>query len=67
MKAERVLVALFGSPDYVGYDDTWQYDMDAKAPFTLILKWDERHVIGIEKKTPPLWKDGFERDESLIR
>jgi hypothetical protein len=51
----------------VGYD-TWEYDydMDTVPPSSLILKWDVRHVIGIEKKTPPLWKDGFLRDEQLV-
>jgi hypothetical protein len=66
MKAEQVL-ALIGSPDCVGYDNTWKYDIDADAPFTLILKWDVRHVIGIEKKTPPEWQDGFSRDENIIQ
>jgi hypothetical protein len=59
MKAEQVL-ALIGSPDYVGYD-TWEYDMDAEKPFTLILKWDPLHVIGIEKQTPPRWQDASAR------
>jgi hypothetical protein len=64
MMAEQVL-ALIGSPDYVGYD-TWEYDMDAKLPFTLILKWDARRVIGLEKKTPPVWQDGFARDKNMV-
>jgi hypothetical protein len=65
MKAKQVL-ALVGSPDYVGYD-TWEYDMDAKLPFTLILKWDARRVIGIERKTPPVWQDDFARDEKIAQ
>jgi hypothetical protein len=65
MKAEQVL-ALIGSPDYVGYE-AWEYDMDAEAPFTLILKWDARHVIGIERKTPPVWQDGSARDANILR
>ena len=57
MKAEQVLDLLDG-PDFVGYD-TWEYDMDAVPPFTLVVKWDARKVIGVEKKTPPLWKQGL--------
>jgi hypothetical protein len=63
MKAEQVLDVL-GGPDFVGYD-TWEYDMDSVPPTSLVLKWDARKVIGIEKKTPPLWKDGLSRDEAL--
>ncbi len=65
MKAEQVL-DLLGGPDFVGYD-TWEYDMDSTPPFSLILKWDVRHVIEVQRKTPALWKDGFVRDEQVIR
>jgi hypothetical protein len=64
MKAEQVLNLLDG-PDFVGYD-TWEYDMDSVPPISLVLKWDVRHVIGIEKKCSPLWKDGLSRDEALM-
>ena len=63
MKAEQVL-DLLGGPDLVGYD-SWEYDMDCAAPISLVLEWDALKVIGIEKKTPPLWKDGLSRDEAL--
>lgn len=63
MKAEQVL-DLLGGPDFVG-DATWEYDMDTVPPISLILKWDVRHVIGIVKKSPPLWKDGLSRDEAI--
>jgi hypothetical protein len=65
MKGEQVL-DLLGGPDFVGYD-TWEYDMDASPPFSLILKWDARHVIDVQKKTPALWKEGFVRDEQILR
>ena len=65
MKGEQVL-DLLGGPDFVGYD-TWEYDMDASPPFSLILKWDARHVIDIQMKTPVLWKEGFVRDEQILR
>jgi hypothetical protein len=63
MKAEQVLDLLDG-PDFVGYD-TWEYDMDAVPPFTLVIKWDARKVIGVEKKIPPLWKQGLLRDDPM--
>jgi len=65
MRAEQVL-DLVGAPDFVGYD-TWEYDMDADRPFSLILKWDARQVIGVQRKTPALWKQGFVRDEQIVR
>jgi hypothetical protein len=65
MKAEQVL-DLVGGPDFVEYD-TWEYDMDANPPFSLILKWDARKVIDVERKTPALWKEGVVRDEQILR
>lgn len=65
MKAEQVL-DLVGGPDFVGYD-TWEYDMDANPPFSLIVKWDARKVIDVERKTPVLWREGFVRDEQILR
>ena len=65
MRAEQVL-DLLGGPDFVGYD-TWEYDMDANPPFSLILKWDARQVTNVQRKTPVLWKDGFVRDEQIVR
>ncbi len=65
MRAEQVL-GLLGGPDFVGYD-TWEYDMDANPPFSLIVKWDARKVTDVKKKTPVLWKDGFVRDEQIVR
>jgi hypothetical protein len=65
MKAEQVL-DLLGGPDFVEYD-SWAYDMDASPPFSLILKWDARKVIDVEKKTPALWKKAFVRDEQIVR
>ena len=63
MRAEQVLDFL-GAPDFVG-NDTWEYDMDSQEPFSLILKWDVRQVIDIQKKMPPLWKVRFVRDEQI--
>lgn len=65
MKAEQVL-DLLGNPDYIGFE-TWEYDMDAKPPYTLIVKWDVRHVTGIEQTTPAFWQDGLKRDEYVAR
>ncbi len=65
MKAEQVL-DLLGAPDFVGYK-TWEYDMDSSAPFSLIVNWDVRHVLDIQKKMPALWKEDFARDEQIIR
>lgn len=65
MKAEQVL-DLLGGPDFVGYD-TWEYDMDADPPFSLILRWDARSVIDAEKKTPAVWEEGFARDAQIVR
>lgn len=64
MKAEEVL-SLLGGPDFFG-GNAWQYDMDSMPPMSLIVKWEKRRVIGIEKQTPPLWKKGFTRDEQIV-
>lgn len=65
MNAEKIL-DLIGSPDFVSYD-TWEYDMDADPPFSLILKWNSRYVVDVQKKSPPLWKEGFVRDKQIVR
>jgi hypothetical protein len=41
--------------------------MDSEPPFSLILKWDVRHVVGVQRKMPALWKDDFVRDEQIVR
>lgn len=61
LKAEQVLDLLDG-PDFARHD-TWEYDMDANPPYTLILTWDARQVTEVKTKTPVAWKDGFTRDE----
>jgi len=66
MKAEEVL-DLVGPPDFVGYDETWGYDMDSSVPFSLVVKWGVRRVLDVQKKMPALWKEGFVRDEQIIR
>lgn len=65
MNAVRIL-DLIGGPDFVGRD-TWEYDMDTNPPFSLILKWDRRQVVNVQKKVPPLWKEGFVRDKQIVR
>lgn len=64
--AEQVL-DLIGAPDFVGRSRTWEYDMDASPPFSLILKWDERKVVDVQRVEPALWKEGFTRDEQIVR
>jgi hypothetical protein len=63
MTAEQVLT-LIGAPDYIE-SDTWEYDMDAKPAYSLILKWQARSIIRVERKSPALWKDGLKRDAQI--
>jgi hypothetical protein len=64
MKAEEVL-DLIGFPDFVGRDDTWEYDMDSTPAQTLILNWTDRRVDTVEKQVPALWQKDLVRDEQL--
>ena len=65
MKAEQVL-DLIGSPDEIGYAK-WEYDIDGAEPFTLVVSWDVRTVTDVLKVKPVRWKDGFVRDEGIVR
>ena len=64
MSAEAVL-RLIGSPDVIGYD-TWEYDMDAKSTYTLVVTFDDRKVTKIKRVRPARWKSGTDRDQSII-
>lgn len=73
MKSKQVL-ELVGNPDFIGSEwvgskvenDRWEYDMDGETPFTLVVKLSKGWVVGAEKKTPPLWQEGFIRDEQIV-
>jgi hypothetical protein len=67
MKPDQVL-QLLGSPDLVGRekgDSTWEYNMDAAAPYTLVITWDGLKIIQIDKKSPPLWQAREGKDAKL--
>jgi len=64
MTPEEV-TALIGTPDFITHDG-WEYDVDGKAPATLILRWGQRGVEKLEHQTPPKWSNGVERDRQLI-
>lgn len=63
MTAKEVLNSV-GAPDYVG-NGTWSYDMDAKEPFSLTLKWKNGQVEAILRDQPALWQSGRTRDQCL--
>lgn len=54
-------------PDF-GSEVQWEYDIDAKQPFTLVLKWDKNRtkVAAIEKTKKPLWSKGDLRDRQVV-
>lgn len=60
------LAAAIGLPDYEVFDATMghalDYDVDAKEPFTLRVTIEDNAVRSVRKITPPVWKDGFERE-----
>jgi hypothetical protein len=60
------VVKLIGNPDFIGITgwSTWEYDMDAELPYTLILHWGEKGVSKIERRIPPLWKSNV-RDNAI--
>jgi hypothetical protein len=43
-----------------------RYKVEDKSPVSLILKWNDRHVTNVERKTPALWKQGLVRDGQII-
>jgi hypothetical protein len=63
-RAEQVLNAI-GAPDFVS-NDTWDYDMDSKPPFTLRVLWSDRRVMAIKRLSPPLWQRGNTRDVDVV-
>ena len=61
MSPEEV-IDLIDCPDYI-LRRGWQYDMDADAPFTLVLSWtDEGTVEGVKVVRPAHWQAGTIRD-----
>ena len=62
MSAKQVLT-LIGAPDFISHG-TWRYDMDADAPFSFTLTFDDRKVTESKWKAP-LWKSVLPGDEAL--
>jgi hypothetical protein len=60
--AEAVMAAI-GAPDYIS-NDTWDYDMDARPPFTLRLHWIHLRVKSVERIEPAAWQRG-DRDQTV--
>ena len=60
------LAAAVGLPDHEAFDKdlghALDYDMDAKEPFTLRIVLENNTVKALRRITPPVWKDGFERE-----
>jgi len=60
------VIKLMGAPDYVErghathpegrWVHLWRYDIDADAPYSLLLAWKDRKVARIERLTPALWR-----------
>jgi len=55
---------LIGAPDFVSGDDLWDYEIDTKTPYTLIVRWEQSRVAGTERISPPLWM-GVCRDKMI--
>jgi hypothetical protein len=64
MKPEQVL-ALLGAPDFITLQG-WEYDLDGDVPATLAIRWGTDGCEKIEKRTPPKWRSGVERDFGLV-
>lgn len=61
MSPEQV-IDLIDGPDYTP-GRVWEYDIDAKEPYTLSISWsEERTVEAIKKVSPARWQDGLARD-----
>ena len=65
MRPEEVLDQI-GAPDFIERR-MWEYDMDGKTPYTLIVSWGKDGVETIERHTPPKWSDGTSRDLEFTR
>ena len=69
----KEVLDLIGEPDFSRngtrdwpWGGSWQYDMDAETPFTLLVCWStEGKVARVEQKTPPYWQD-LTRDRELF-
>ena len=64
MKPEEV-VGLIGAPDFIT-SDGWEYDLDSDTPATLVIGWGPGGSEKSETRVPPKWRDGVERDCSLV-
>jgi len=64
MKPEAVM-ALIGAPDFVT-PEGWEYDLDGDAPATLVIRWRQDGCEKPEKRVPPKWRNGVERDCVLV-
>jgi hypothetical protein len=60
------VLRLVGAPDF-NCGLLWEYDMDDRSPYTLIIEWDKMRVISVERKSPATWKDGESRDLEIMR
>ena len=64
MKLEEV-AALIGAPDFI-INECWEYDLDGDPPATLVIRWGTGGCEKPEKRVPPKWRNGVERDGALV-
>jgi hypothetical protein len=62
-KPEEV-TALIGVPDFIAHE-SWEYDLDVDS-VTLVIHWGPGGCARIEKRIPPKWRNGVERDVQLV-
>jgi hypothetical protein len=64
MKPEEV-IELLGAPDFIT-PEGWEYDLDGDTPATLLIRWAQAGLEKSEKRVPPKWRNGVERDRALV-
>jgi hypothetical protein len=65
MQAIDVL-RLLGSPDF-NCGVLWEYEMDGRKPYTLLIEWDDKGAKSVVRKTPASWQNGDCRDLEIMR
>lgn len=60
------VIRLVGGPDFVDWGKHWEYDIDARVPYTLTLTWGEHILETISTNHPVIWQQMNKRDRQIL-
>jgi len=59
------VIQLFGPPDFMNRNETWEYDVDTNPPYTVRIQFKNGKFLHAERLTTPAWTDRLGRLERL--